>query len=178
MTNSPSCLFWLRASDFGSCWLSGFLSFVEPPLRWEDFVVCVCFIPACFITKLSPNLRYCYIQHNTFIKCEVKIYRSLFHPIFNKYVALNEVTSLHDGNNGLSQTGRVPTSTWDSKCRTEETIKGNLKFGGSMWPAFFRIGFGGGLLWALKNSSSTINVQFLDNRAIMMFSRTLRHEVS
>jgi len=83
---------------------------------------------------------------NTFIKCEVKIYHSLFHRVFNKYVSLNEVTSLHDCNNGVSQIGTLPTSTWYSKCRSEETIKGNLKCGGSLWPGFLRIGFGGGLL--------------------------------
>jgi hypothetical protein len=104
------------------------------------------FIRACFITKLPPNLRYCFTEHNTFIKCEVKIYRSLLNRVFNKYVTSNEGTSLHDSNNGVSQADTLPTSTWDSKCRSEETLKGNLKCGGSMWPAFLSIGFGGGLL--------------------------------
>jgi len=79
------------------------------------------FIRASFITKLPPNLRYCFSQQNTFIKCEVKIYRSLFRRVFNKYDSLNEVTSLHDCKNGVSQTDTLPTSTWDSKCRSEET---------------------------------------------------------
>lgn len=56
------------------------------------------------------------------------------------------LTSLHDCNKGVSPTDTVLTSTWDSKCRSEETIKGNLKCGGSMWPAFLRMRFGGGLL--------------------------------
>jgi hypothetical protein len=161
----------------GSCWLSGFVYFVEPPLRWEDFLVCV-FIRACCMKEL----RCCFSQHNRFFKCEVKICRSLLIAcLINmlRWMKLHlYVMVLRDGNNGVCLTNTLPPSPWDTKRRSEQTIKGDLTWGGSMWPGFLRIGFGGELLWPLKNSTSTINVQFLDHLAIVVFLRTLRHEVS